>query len=99
MLLPQLSSSMLCHASCMHAGHRKMLLSGPQHGCGRLQNGEAAQYMRHASGQFYGVSAPVARYIKQNAPILHHYANEVPRRMQPHSWMVVHSAPGCLSTL
>jgi hypothetical protein len=33
--------------------------------------------MRHASGQFYGVSAPVARYIKQNAPILHHYANEV----------------------
>jgi hypothetical protein len=34
--------------------------------------------MRHASGQFYGVSAPVARYIKQNAPILHHYANEVP---------------------
>lgn len=42
-----------------------------------LQNGGAAQYMRHASGQFYGLSAPVARYIKQNAPILHHYANEV----------------------
>lgn len=43
----------------------------------RPQTGGAAQYMRHASGQFYGVSAPVARYIKQNAPILHHYANEV----------------------
>ena len=41
------------------------------------QTGGSAQYMRHASGQFYGVSAPVARYIKQNAPILHHYANEV----------------------
>ncbi len=41
------------------------------------QNGGAAQYMRHSSGQFYGVSAPVAHYIKQNAPILHRYANEV----------------------
>jgi hypothetical protein len=38
--------------------------------------------MRHASGQFYGVSAPVARYIKQNAPILHHYANEVLHRCE-----------------
>mmetsp|Transcript_13969 Transcript_13969/g.42127 ORF Transcript_13969/g.42127 Transcript_13969/m.42127 type:complete len:589 (-) Transcript_13969:1356-3122(-) len=39
-------------------------------------DGGAPQYMRHASGQFYGVSAPVARYIKQTAPILHKYANE-----------------------
>lgn len=40
------------------------------------QNGGHAQYMRHASGQFYGVSAPIARWISRNADILHKYANE-----------------------
>ncbi|KAK9817855.1 hypothetical protein WJX72_003172 [[Myrmecia] bisecta] len=33
-------------------------------------------YPRHASGQIYGLSGPVARYIGRNAPILHRYANE-----------------------
>ncbi|EFN59688.1 hypothetical protein CHLNCDRAFT_133227 [Chlorella variabilis] len=33
-------------------------------------------YMRHASGQIYGMSRPVARYIAQNEAILHRYANE-----------------------
>jgi hypothetical protein len=33
-------------------------------------------YMRHASGQVYGLSAPVARYIGRNGPILHRFANE-----------------------
>eukprot|EP00891_Asterochloris_glomerata_P007456 jgi/Astpho2/7456/e_gw1.00114.96.1_t len=33
-------------------------------------------YMRHASGQIYGVSGPVAKYIGRNAPILHKFANE-----------------------
>ena len=33
-------------------------------------------YMRHASGQIYGMSGPIARYIGRNAPILHRYANE-----------------------
>ena len=32
--------------------------------------------MRHASGQFYGVSAPVARYIARSAAVLRRYANE-----------------------
>ncbi|KAK9842850.1 hypothetical protein WJX74_003372 [Apatococcus lobatus] len=33
-------------------------------------------YPRHASGQIYGLSAPVAKYIGRNAPILHRFANE-----------------------
>ncbi|KAK9842558.1 hypothetical protein WJX81_006050 [Elliptochloris bilobata] len=33
-------------------------------------------YMRHASGQVYGLSGPVARYIGRNGPILHRFANE-----------------------
>jgi beta-1,3-galactosyltransferase 1/2/3/4/5/7/8 len=33
-------------------------------------------YMRHATGQLYGLSAPVARYIGQNKAILHRFANE-----------------------
>lgn len=33
-------------------------------------------YMRHASGQIYGLSGQVARYISANHPILHRYANE-----------------------
>lgn len=40
------------------------------------QKGGQPQYMRHASGQFYGISAPIARWISQNAGILHKYANE-----------------------
>lgn len=40
------------------------------------QSGGQPQYMRHASGQFYGVSAPIARWISRNAAILHKYANE-----------------------
>ncbi len=35
-----------------------------------------ANYMRHASGQIYGVSRQVARYVSQNSAILHRYANE-----------------------
>ena len=27
--------------------------------------------MRHASGQFYGVSAPVARYVARSASVLY----------------------------
>jgi len=44
--------------------------------------GEAAgaegqiNYMRHASGQIYGLSGPVAKYIGRNGPILHRFANE-----------------------
>ena len=44
--------------------------------------GEAAgaegqiNYMRHASGQIYGLSGPIAKYIGRNAPILHRFANE-----------------------
>ena len=33
-------------------------------------------YMRHASGQIYGLSGPVAKYIGRNGPILHRFANE-----------------------
>lgn len=33
-------------------------------------------YMRHASGQIYGLSGPVAKYVRRNAPILHRFANE-----------------------
>eukprot|EP00887_Chlorella_sp_A99_P003159 scaffold9.g3159.t1 len=33
-------------------------------------------YMRHASGQIYGLSRPVARFLGQNEAILHRYANE-----------------------
>lgn len=36
----------------------------------------AVNYMRHASGQVYGVSGPVARYIQRSAPVLHRFANE-----------------------
>ena len=32
--------------------------------------------MRHASGQIYGLSGPVAKYIGRNGPILHRFANE-----------------------
>lgn len=42
-------------------------------------------YMRHASGQIYGMSAPVARYIGRNSPILHRYANE---DVSVGSWLV-----------
>jgi len=42
-------------------------------------------YMRHASGQIYGMSAPIARYIGRNAPILHRYANE---DVSVGSWLV-----------
>ena len=38
--------------------------------------GGSANYMRHASGQFYGVSAPVARYVARSASVLYKYANE-----------------------
>lgn len=31
----------------------------------------AINYPRHASGQIYGLSGPVAKYIRRNAPILH----------------------------
>lgn len=34
------------------------------------------QYPRHAKGQFYGFSAPVARYIARNKEVLHAYSNE-----------------------
>lgn len=34
----------------------------------------AINYPRHASGQIYGLSGPVAKYIRRNAPILHRYA-------------------------
>jgi hypothetical protein len=35
-----------------------------------------ANYPRHASGQVYGLSGPIARYIARAAPVLHRYANE-----------------------
>ncbi len=41
--------------------------------------------MRHASGQFYGVSAPVAKYIARSASVLYKYANE---DITVGSWMV-----------
>ena len=34
-----------------------------------------ANYPRHASGQIYGLSGPVAKYIRRNAPILHRCAS------------------------
>jgi hypothetical protein len=36
----------------------------------------AINYPRHASGQVYGLSGPIARYIARAAPVLHRYANE-----------------------
>ena len=33
----------------------------------------AINYPRHASGQIYGLSGPVAKYIRRNAPILHRW--------------------------
>ena len=36
----------------------------------------AINYPRHASGQVYGLAAPVARYIGRSAPVLHRFANE-----------------------
>ena len=41
--------------------------------------------MRHASGQFYGISAPVARYVARSASVLYKYANE---DITVGSWMV-----------
>ncbi|RMZ52821.1 hypothetical protein APUTEX25_000940 [Auxenochlorella protothecoides] len=37
---------------------------------------QGINYMRHATGQAYGLSRPVAQYIARNAHILHRYANE-----------------------
>ena len=42
-------------------------------------------YMRHASGQIYGMSGPIAKYLGRNMPILHRYANE---DVSVGSWLV-----------
>lgn len=42
-------------------------------------------YMRHASGQIYGLSGPIAKYIGRNTDILHRYANE---DVSVGSWLV-----------
>ena len=47
--------------------------------------GDSINYMRHASGQIYGLSGPIAKYIGRNAPILHRYANE---DVSVGSWLV-----------
>lgn len=36
----------------------------------------ATNYMRHASGQIYGLSAPIAKYLSRSSDILHRFANE-----------------------
>ena len=36
----------------------------------------AINYMRHASGQIYGLSASLVAYIVKNADMLHRFANE-----------------------
>ncbi len=36
----------------------------------------AINYMRHASGQIYGLSAPLARHLAKSRDMLHRFANE-----------------------
>jgi len=38
--------------------------------------GASINYPRHASGQLYGLSGPVARYLARAGPVLHRFANE-----------------------
>jgi len=43
--------------------------------------GGSANYMRHASGQFYGVSAPVARFVARSASVLYKCVTSLQTRM------------------
>ena len=76
------SASALTVQGCMKSGQvltdRRYKWFEPEY----WRFGEAAgaegqiNYMRHASGQIYGLSGPVAKYIGRNGPILHRFANE-----------------------
>ena len=72
-----LTSGAGCLQGCMKSGQvltdRRYKWFEPENW--RFGDGAGAEgqinYMRHASGQIYGVSGPVAKYIGRNAPILH----------------------------
>jgi len=50
--------------------------AAPVDGAAALPAGAAINYPRHASGQLYGLSGPVARYLARAGPVLHRFANE-----------------------